>query len=162
GLKNDEDILRAFYTVDRIRVVGGQMYWQVSPSIVGARASSDIADKRGEVIVRSGKKITQSAYEAIVAAHITEISVKIEDLAGAYTLTALVNTADGEVIAESNTELTPETIAKVIEAGIQTIEVFFTDKDDAGPVISLTVKKDTIKSPQEALIEIYRKMRPGD
>ena len=58
--------------------------------------------------------------------------------------------------------MTPETIAKVIEAGIQTIEIFFPDKDDAGPVMSLTVKKDTIKSPQEALIEIYRKMRPGD
>src|SRR5262249_54566355 len=64
--------------------------------------------------------------------------------------------------AESNTELTPETIAKVIDAGIETIEIFFPDKDDAGPVMSLTVKKDTIKSPQEALIEIYRKMRPGD
>ena len=114
------------------------------------------------MVVKSGKKIGQSAYDALVAAKITEIPVKTEDLAGAYTLTDLVNTADGEVIAESNTELTPETIAKVIEAGIETIEIFFPDKDDAGPVMSLTVKKDTIKSPQEALIEIYRKMRPGD
>src|SRR6266511_2251314 len=162
GLKNDEDILRAFYTVDKIRVAGGQLYWQVSPGIVGARASSDIIDKKGEVIVKSGKKIGQSAYEALVAARVTEIPVKTEDLAGAFTLTDLVNTADGEVIAESNTELTPETIAKVIEAGIETIEIFFPDKDDVGPVTSLTVKKDTIKSPQEALIEIYRKMRPGD
>jgi DNA-directed RNA polymerase subunit beta len=162
GLKNDEDILRAFYTVDKIRVAGGQLYWQVSPGIVGARASSDITDKKGEVIVKSGKKIGQSAYESLVAARVTEIPVKTEDLAGAFTLTDLVNTADGEVIAESNTELTPETIAKVIDAGIETIEIFFPDKDDAGPVMSLTVKKDTIKSPQEALIEIYRKMRPGD
>src|SRR5499426_2899060 len=162
GLKNDEDILRAFYTVDKIRVAGGQLYWQVSPGIVGARASSDITDKKGEVIVKSGKKIGQSAYEALVAARVTEIPVKTEDLAGAFTLTDLVNTSDGEVIAESNTELTPETIAKVIDAGIETIEIFFPDKDDAGPVMSLTVKKDTIKSPQEALIEIYRKMRPGD
>jgi DNA-directed RNA polymerase subunit beta len=162
GLKNDEDILRAFYTVDKIRVAGSQLYWQVSSGIIGARASSDIVDRKGEVIVKSGKKIGQSAYDSLVAAKITEIPVKTEDLAGAYTLTDLVNTADGEVIAESNTELTPETIAKVIEAGIETIEIFFPDKDDAGPVMSLTVKKDTIKSPQEALIEIYRKMRPGD
>src|SRR5262249_55950393 len=141
---------------------GGQLYGQVSPGIVGARASSDIMDKKGEVIVKSGKKIGLSAYDALVAARVTEIPVKTEDLAGAFTLTDLVNTADGEVIAESNTELTPETIAKVIDAGIETIEIFFPDKDDAGPVMSLTVKKDTIKSPQEALIEIYRKMRPGD
>jgi DNA-directed RNA polymerase subunit beta len=162
GLKNDEDILRAFYAVDKIRVAGSQLYWQVSPTIIGARASSDISDKKGEVIVKSGKKIGQSAYDALVAAKITEIPVKTEDLSGAYTLTDLVNTTDGEVIAESNTELTPETIAKIIDAGIQTVEIFFPDKDDAGPVMSLTVKKDTIKSPQEALIEIYRKMRPGD
>jgi DNA-directed RNA polymerase subunit beta len=162
GLKNDEDILRAFYAVDKIRVAGGQLYWQVGPGIVGARASSDIVDKKGEVIVKSGKKIGQSAYDALVAARVTEIPIKTEDLAGAFTLTDLVNTADGEVIAESNTELTPETIAKVIDASIQMIEVFFPDKDDTGSVTSLTVKKDTIKSPQEALIEIYRKMRPGD
>src|SRR5262245_64775772 len=136
-----------------MRVAGGQLYWQVSPGIVGARASSDIADKRGEVIVKSGKKIGQSAYESILAAHITEIPVKTEDLAGAFTLTDLVNTTDGEVIAESNTELTPETIAKIIDAGIQTVEVFFPDKDDAGPVMSLTAQKDTIKSPASAVTE---------
>jgi DNA-directed RNA polymerase subunit beta len=162
GLKSDEDILRQFYAVDRIRVASGQLYWQTSPSLVGARASSDIVDRRGEVIVKSGKKIGQSAYEAMVAAHITEIPVKTEDLTGAFTLTDLVNTADGEVMAESNTELTPETIARIIDAGIPLFEVFFPDKDDTGPVMSLTVKKDAIKSSQEALIEIYRKMRPGD
>ncbi len=162
GLKGDEDILRYFYTVDKIRVSGTNLFWQVSPSIVGTRASSDIAAKNGEVLVKSGKKIGQSAYEAIVAARITEIPVKIEDLAGAFTLGDLVNTTDGEVIAESNTELTAETIAKVIEAGIASLEIFFPDKDDVGTTMSATVRKDTIKSSQEALIEIYRKMRPGD
>ncbi len=162
GLKSDEDILRTFYTIDRIRVSGSQLYWQVSSSIVGTRASSDITDKKGEVVVKSGKKIGQSVYESIVAAGITEIKVQVGDLAGAFTLTDLVNTSDGEVLAESNTELTPETIAKAIDAGIDSLEIFFPEKDDVGPVISLTVKKDSIKSPQEALIEIYRKMRPGD
>ena len=156
GLKNDEDILAR--STPSTRFASQASFLAGSPGIIGARASSDIVDKKGEVVVKSGKKIGQSAYDALVAAKITEIPVKTEDLAGAYTLTDLVNTADGEVIAESNTELTPETIAKVIEAGIETIEIFFPDKDD-GPVMSLTVKKDTIKSPQEALIEIYRKMR---
>jgi DNA-directed RNA polymerase subunit beta len=162
GLKSDEDILRAFYTVDKVRIADNHLYWQVSPSIIGSRASSDITDKKGEVIVKSGKKIGHSAYESMVGSKISEIPVKTEDLAGAFTLTDLVNTSDGEVIAESNTELTPETIAKIFEAGIEGIEVFFPEKDDVGPVMCLTVKKDAIKTPQEALIEIYRKMRPGD
>ncbi len=162
GLKSDEEILRQFYTVDKIRIDGSQPYWALSPSIVGARASADIADKRGEVIVKSGKKIGQSAYDAMIKAGISEIQVQIADLEGAFTLNDLVNTSDGEVFGESNTELTPETIAKVVEAGIRTLEVFFPEKDDVGPVIAQTVRKDTIKSSQEALIEIYRKMRPGD
>ncbi|MFN8000806.1 MAG: DNA-directed RNA polymerase subunit beta [Acidobacteriota bacterium] len=162
GLKSDEDILRQFYTVDKIRVAGSQLYWQLSSSVIGMRVSSDLTDKKGDVVVKSGKKITSSAYEALVSGGVTEIPVKIEDLAGAFTLNDLVNTNDGEVMAESNTELTPETVAKVIEAEIGTFEVFFPDKDDIGPVLSLTVKKDAIKTPQEALIEIYRKMRPGD
>jgi DNA-directed RNA polymerase subunit beta len=162
GLKSDEDILRTFYTVDKVRVANNQLYWQVSPSIVGTRASSDIADRKGEVIVKSGKKIGGSAYEAIAHAGITEIKVQVADLAGAFTLTDLVNTSDGEVIAESNTELTPETIAKVIDAGIESFEIFMPEKDDVGSVMSQTIKKDAIKTPQEALIEIYRKMRPGD
>ncbi len=58
--------------------------------------------------------------------------------------------------------MTPEIISKIIEAGIDTIEIFFPERDDVGTVVSQTVKKDSIKTPQEALIEIYRKMRPGD
>jgi DNA-directed RNA polymerase subunit beta len=162
GLKSDEEILRQFYTIDKIRVAGSQLYWAVSPSIIGARASADIADKKGEVIVKGGKKIGPSAYESILKAGITEIEVQVADLEGAFTLGDLVNTSDGEVMAESNSDLTPETIAKVVEAGITSFEIFFPEKDDVGPVISQTVRKDTIKSSQEALIEIYRKMRPGD
>ena len=162
GLKSDEDILRYFYTVDKIRVADANLFWQVSPSIVGSRTSSDIATAGGEVLVKSGKKIGQSAYESMLEAGITEIPVKIEDLTGAFTLGDLVNMADGEVLAESNSELTAETIAKAVEAGIDSFEIFFPDKDDIGPVLSATVRKDAIKTSQEALIEIYRKMRPGD
>ncbi|HWQ33738.1 MAG TPA: DNA-directed RNA polymerase subunit beta [Blastocatellia bacterium] len=162
GLRSDEEILRTFYKIDRIRLDKGRLFWTVSPNIVGMRASHDVTDKKGEVIVKSGKKIGQSAYESIVAAKIAEIEVNVADLTGAFTLRDLVNTADGEVVAESNTELTPETIAKAAEAGVGEIEIFFPEKDDTGPVISATVRKDAIKSPQEALIEIYRKMRPGD
>ena len=162
GLKSDEEILRHFYTIDRVRMVENEIYWQVSPSIVGARAAYDIVNSQGEVLVKTGKKIGQSSYENIVKAGITEIKVVVTDLAGAFTVTDLVNTSDGEVIAESNSELTAETIARVAEANIQSFDVFFPEKDDVGPVVSLTLKKDAIKSPQEALIEIYRKMRPGD
>ncbi|MBX3276803.1 MAG: DNA-directed RNA polymerase subunit beta [Acidobacteria bacterium] len=162
GLKSDEEILRAFYTVDRITVNKGQLACQVSPNIVGTKASSDILDSDGEVIVKSGRKITQTAYETMMKARIRDIEVRAHELAGAYTASDLASQTTGEVVAECNTELSPEVISKIIEAGIPSFDVFYPERDDIGPVISLTVRKDVIKTSQEALIEIYRKMRPGD
>lgn len=162
GLKSDEEILRTFYTIDRIHLHKGLLYHQVSPNIIGTKTSTEILDRDGEVIVKSGKKISHSAYDAIVKARIKEIEVRVSELTGAFTVHDLVNTATGEVIADSNTELTPETIAKVVEAGMESFEIFFPERDDIGTVITQTVRKDSIKSTPEALIEIYRKMRPGD
>ena len=68
----------------------------------------------------------------------------------------------GEVMIDANQELTPTVIGKLIEAGIDSFEVFFPERDEVGTVISTTLKKDPVKTRKEALIEIYRKLRPGD
>jgi DNA-directed RNA polymerase subunit beta len=162
GLKSDEEILRKFYTVDKMRIEQGRLFWQVSKNLIGLRVSHEIKDKKGEVLVKSGKKITSSGYESLLAAGVTEVEVQVHDLEGAFVLNDAVDMNTGEVVAESNSDLTPEKIAKLVEAGVDTFEIFFPEKDEAGPVMSNTVRKDAIKSPQEALIEIYRKMRPGD
>ncbi len=162
GMKSDEEILRRFYRVSRLNVRKGQLLWEVNPLIIGLRAAHDVTDRSGEVVVRGGKKLSESDYEKVLKAKVKEIEIRVQDLAGAFTVHDIVNTADGEVVAEANTELTPETIEAIIEAGVTSFEVFFPERDDIGVVLSQTVKKDTIKTPQEALIEIYRKMRPGD
>src|SRR5690606_7714666 len=59
-------------------------------------------------------------------------------------------------------ELSARVIAMAQEKGIEAIDIFFPDKDDVGPVLSTTLKKDTVKTHEEALIEIYRRLRPGD
>ena len=74
----------------------------------------------------------------------------------------VIDTETGEVLAEANQELTTAMLAKIMEAGIRSIHVFFPDRDEVGNVISLTLKKDPIKVQKEALIDIYRKLRPGD
>ena len=74
----------------------------------------------------------------------------------------MVDTNTGEVIVETNNELTQNIIRSIIDAGIPELAVFFPERDDIGVVLSQTVRKDTIKTTQEALIEIYRKLRPGD
>src|SRR5204863_2775214 len=74
----------------------------------------------------------------------------------------IVDTNTGEVIVETNNELTRNIISSIIDAGVPELPVFFPERDDIGVVLSLTLRKDTIKTQQEALIEIYRKLRPGD
>src|SRR5262249_3511665 len=70
----------------------------------------------------------------------------------------------GEVVLEANEPLSPRVLSVILaaESQVGSFEVFFPDRDEIGPMLSATVKKDTIKSPEEALIEIYRRMRPGD
>jgi DNA-directed RNA polymerase subunit beta len=68
----------------------------------------------------------------------------------------------GEVLLEANQELTSTGIAKLLESEIRSFEIFFPARDDVGTVISATLKKDPVKSQNDALLEIYRKLRPGD
>ena len=65
-------------------------------------------------------------------------------------------------LIESNQEIKPTTIAAMVDAGITEFSIFNPERDDVGVVLSQTMRKDSIKTTQEALIEIYRKMRPGD
>ena len=74
----------------------------------------------------------------------------------------MVDTNTGEVLLEANTELTADKLSKMMDAGVAEVHVFFPERDDVGTVISATLRRDSVKTPQEALIEIYRKLRPGD
>ncbi len=73
----------------------------------------------------------------------------------------VVDTNTGEVFLEANQELTSDKLHKIQEAGISSIEVFFPERDDMGNVITNTLRRDSVRKPEEALIEIYRKLRPA-
>src|SRR5215467_2033023 len=163
GLKTDEEIIRAFYKTDRLTVEGKKIYWNVSDNVVGIKVSKDIVNpKTKEVLVHAGKKITTSVYNHIKQAKIERFEVNPEDLEGAFAVGDIVDTNTGEVVVETNNELTQNIIRSIIDAGVPEVHVFFPERDDIGVVLSQTLRKDTIKTTQEALIEIYRKLRPGD
>ncbi len=162
GLKTDEQILKTFYRIEKIAVRDAKLFWQVSEGLQGLRLSHAITTKSGETVVSQGKKITSSLMKEIVKAKIQQVEVAPNDLEGAYVAADVVDLATGEVLVDANNELTPTLIGKIIEAGIESFEVFFPERDDCGVVISQTVRKDSCKSQQDALIEIYRKLRPGD
>jgi DNA-directed RNA polymerase subunit beta len=163
GLKSDEEIIRAFYKTDRLTIEGKKIFWNVSDNIEGLKVSKDITHpKSKEVLVHAGKKITKSVLGHIKQAKVERFEVNPEDLEGAFAVGDIVDTNTGEVIVETNNELTQNIIRQVIDAGVPELPVFFPERDDIGVVLSQTLRKDTIKTTQEALIEIYRKLRPGD
>jgi len=159
GLKTDAEILRAFYTVSEIVVKDKKLFWKVSDSLVGLKLSKAIGTKN-ETIVPQGRKVTKTLYDAILKAKIEQVEVDRTDLQGAYIAADVIDMSTGEVLVEANQELT--NIDKVLDNGITSFEVFFPDRDDVGNVVSVTLRKDPVKGQNDALLEIYRKLRPGD
>src|SRR4030088_2366062 len=168
GLRSGEDILRTFYTVDRLVVRDKKLYWTLDPTsekptnLLGMKLAHSIKNKSGEEIAHSGRKINAQILKEIQKAKITEIEVDISDLEGAWTAGDIVGKTTGEVLLEANTELNADKVSKILDSGVVEMSLFFPERDDVGTVISQTLKRDSVKTPQEALIEIYRKLRPGD
>ena len=163
GLKNDSEILKAFYQVENIQLKERKLFREVSEGLVGNKISKDIDHPRThETIVHAGRKITAALFKEIQKARLTHVEVAAHDLEGAYAAADVVDPATGEVLAESNKEISSSALNSILEAGIPELPVFVPERADAGVVISQTLNRDTLKTSQEALIEMYRKMRPGD
>src|ERR1700756_5427229 len=169
GLRSGEDILKTFYTTDRIAIRDKKLYWTLDPAsdkptnLLGMKLARSIKSKSGDEIAHSGRKINAQILKEIQKAKVSEIEVDITDLEGAWVAGDVVDTTTGEVLLEANSELTADKLSKILDAaGVVELSLFFPERDDVGTVISQTLKRDSVKTPQEALIEIYRKLRPGD
>jgi DNA-directed RNA polymerase subunit beta len=167
GLRSDEEILKTFYTVDAIAVEDGKLHWTIDENpekpthLLGAKPAHAVLAK-GEEIAHSGRKVTQSILKQLRAHKIKRVEIEAAELDGAVTAADVVDTTTGEVFLEANQELTPDKLHKISESGVKTIEVFFPERDDVGNIITNTLRRDSVRKPEEALIEIYRKLRPGD
>src|SRR5204862_4876792 len=139
-----------------------KLLWNVDEGLTGLKLSYAISTKTGETVVAQGKKITSNLFKEIQKAKIQQAEVASNDLEGAYVVADVVDMSTGEVLIDANSELTATVLSKLIEAGIEEFDVFFPERDDCGTVIAATIRKDAVKTQQDALIEIYRKLRPGD
>lgn len=162
GLRGADEIIRAFYTVDKLYLKKGTLYWAVADSLVGLRAAKDIVVPGENFTVQSGKKITKNAVEALKRANVEAVEISDAELEGAFAAADVVDPSTGEVILEANEPLEPRVISMAQEKDLDRIEIFFPEKDEVGSIIGQTLKKDPIHTHEEALIEIYRRLRPGD
>ncbi len=161
----NSDLIEEFYTTDEIRIDKGKFFIKVNKegttNLSGMRTKDPIKKGR-KVLVKAGRKVSKLALREIRGVGLKEVEMNVEALEGAFAQTDIVNTETGEVIIETNNEITSDKLEEIVEQGVEKMSVFFPEKDIIGPILSQTLVKDTIEKPVDAILEIYRKMRPGD
>ncbi len=159
-----EDLLNYYYKKDVILLEGKQLAKLYSPSLLlGTRVSRDVKDPRsGEVIAREGRKFNKASLRLIEQAKLEEIPISVEELRGKISAHDVADPATGEVLLQTNEELSDEIVEKLKGRGIKRIEVLYTEEQAGGGPLRLTLAQDKLTTPEEAVIEIYKRLRPGD
>ena len=165
---SNSEILRLFHTADEVRVENGKLFVALSEkgatSVVGMFAENEVAGgKDGEPLVKANKKITAGAVRELRKLGVKEIEVAQNSFENAFALDDVFDQETGEVLIEANNEIAANKLQQIVESGgVERFTVFFPERDDIGNILTATIKKDAITKPVDALLEIYRKMRPGD
>ncbi len=162
GMTNEEMLDTFFETSNITLLKGGGKLELIPERLRGESALFDIADKKGEVIVATGKRITARHVNLIKEAKIKALQVPDDYLIGKIISHTIIDKESGELLADANTEITDELLEQLREAGIKKLEVLYVNDLDQGPYISNTLNIDTTTNELEALVDIYRMMRPGE
>jgi len=163
-----EDLLVHFYPIETIQIDGKKIQKKTQPeNLVGQRCTKEVRDADGSILVRKDKKFTKAAVRKIIASGIEWIQIGLDDLvrSDAVKRVAPVDIVDettGEVIIECNEELTQAHLDELKARGINEFPLLFLDPLTTGTAIRDTLLADKTLSQEDAIIEIYRRLRPGD
>jgi DNA-directed RNA polymerase subunit beta len=161
---NTEQLLEFFYDLDEVTVKGGKLFRKLEiERMSGQRALVDILDpKSKEVIVKAGRRITRAIVKKIKEINLTELEVNPADLEGKVLAKPLIDESTGEIISDANSELNTTVVKKAIEAGIDKFFLIFFDGLTVGPYLRNTLLVDKVNNKDESLVEIYKRLRPGE
>jgi DNA-directed RNA polymerase subunit beta len=159
-----EDLLSYFYKSEKIIVRSKKFYKEFNPDFLrGQRASKDVKDpETGDVLVKKGRVFAQRAIKRLKAANADMIPINAEEVIERAFAVAITDPESGEVLFKANDTIDEEVMEKLSEAGINEFELLFIDGVTAGHSIRKTLQVDKVEGKEEALIEIYRRLRPGN
>jgi len=165
GLEDDEAILRRFYTPIPAKPLGrGKLTLSIPPAVLEQERLKDrhSRGRRNAYRLFAGLKLDEASIETLDKGEDLEVSVRIADLDRALFISDVVDLDTGEVLFEAN-ELVPEDLEERLKGHKHTeLEFFFPDWEVVGNILTNTLAKDHSTDAKDALIEIYRRMRPGD
>lgn len=159
-----EDILAEFFESTTCQLRNGEFHINLVPSrLRGEIASFDIVvPETGELIVEQGRRITARHIKLMEKSNMQDLVVPHDYLIGKILAKHIINTETGEVLAQANDEVSAELLDQLAANGILSFDMIYTNDLDHGSYISDTLKIDPTASQLEALVEIYRMMRPGE
>ena len=159
-----EDILKAFY--DTVTYSLTKKGWKTpfdAERLRGQKLRHDLVDaKSGEVIIEAEGKITPRLIKKLSEQGVKEVLARQEDLIGRYVAEDLIDESNGLVIVEAGDELTEENLQQLVDIGISELPTLHIDLVTVGPWIRNTLAADKNISREDALVDIYRVMRPGE
>lgn len=160
---SSEQILEMFFETSNFEIKGQDISLELVPSrLRGDLATFDLVDNDGSIIAEEGARITARHIRTLEKSNITKLAVPADYLLGKSLARDLVNPETGELLAECNTEITAEILEEILASGVEKLQTIYTNDLDHGPFISDTLRIDPTRTELEALVEIYRMMRPGE
>ncbi len=159
-----EDLLNYFYRRDTIILDGRKASKLFQPEhLVGVKATRDVRHPgTNELLLKEGRKFTKLALRQMEQAGIQQIPIGLEEVIGRVAAHDVKDPKTGEVVVATNEEVTEEKLEQLRARGINRFEVLILDDTHIGPALRNTLLQDKINDPQEAILEIYRRLRPGD
>ena len=161
---DDEEILSTFY--DRVILKATKDGWRLpfrADRMRGIKPTSDMIDaKTGKVVVEAGRKLTARLAKKLADEGLKELLVSDEDLNGRYLAEDILNTKTGEIYGEAGEEIEPKLLEKLKELGLKEIPLLDIDHVNVGAFIRNTLAIDKNSNTEEALLDVYRVMRPGE
>ena len=159
-----EEILSYFYDVDTY--VADKKAWKVKflpERMKGVKFDFDLVNtKTGETVWEKGKKLTPRSAQKLADEGLEFYKVSPDQLFGKFLATAVINPKTGEIIADAGAELNEEVLTDISAAKVGEIKVLYIDNVNVGPYIRNTLEADKNHNREEALLDIYRVMRPGE
>ncbi len=160
----DEEILSTFY--DRVTLKATKEGWRMpfrSDRLRGIKPTSDLIDaKTGKVAIEAGRKVTARLAKKLADEGLKELLVSDEDLHGRYLAQDIINMETGEIYGEAGEELDAKLLATLKQLNLKEIPILDIDHVNIGAFIRNTLAVDKNSNPEEALLDIYRVMRPGE
>ncbi len=160
---NGEELLREFYLTTMVKQENESYFSQFTPETVqGQRLEFDLVDPgSGEILGKEGKKLSRALCKRIKNADVDFLKISMENLLGKFLVADCFHPKSGDLLAACNSEITEPILVSFQEAGIREFEVLHVDGIKYSDSFRKTLALDKVSNPEEALLEIYRRLRPS-